>query len=83
VGQASGLQPSANDATVTANIAINRQFRRGSSLRFFVFTYNATRAMDAKSDLASRVLILRENQPVVTTDFKKLATQDSALGLVL
>jgi VWFA-related protein len=78
--RADGTDTSANDATVTANIAINRQFRRGSSLRFFVFTYNAARATDGKSDLASRVLILRENQPVVTTEFKKLATQDSALG---
>ena len=78
--RADATDTSATDEPVTANLAINRQFRRGSSLRFFVFTYNAARATDAKSDLASRVLILRENQPVVTTAFKKLATQDTALG---
>ena len=52
---------------------------------FFLSMYNAARAnSDSKSDLATRVLILRDNQPVVTTDFKKMATEDGvALGLGL
>ena len=63
-----------------ADIVIQRRFRRGSALRFFLFMYNAARAgSDSKPDMATRMLILRDNQPVVTTDFKKMATEDGAV----
>ncbi len=75
---------SGSGGPVTADIVIQRRFRRGSALRFFLFMYNAARAgSDSKSDIATRVLILRDNQPVVTTDFKKMATEDGVVGLGL
>ena len=71
-----------NDDPATANIVIHRQFRRGSVLGFLLFTYNAARAAsDSRSDLATRVLILRDNHPVIVTPFKRMAIEEAAIGL--
>jgi VWFA-related protein len=75
---------SGSSGSVTADLEIQHRFRRGSVLRFFLFTYNAALAgPNSKSDLATRVLILRDNQPVITTEFKKMATENGVAGLGL
>jgi len=71
---------SGNGQPDAAKISIDRQFQRGADLRFLVFTYNAARApSDSKPDLAIQVQVLRDNQPIVTTALKKMATEDADL----
>ncbi|HYN24504.1 MAG TPA: VWA domain-containing protein [Pyrinomonadaceae bacterium] len=57
------------------DLSIDRQYQRNSVLRFLFFVYNATRApADSHPDVAAQVQILRDNQPVITTALKKIAT---------
>jgi VWFA-related protein len=69
---------SGNDQTVfdQVDLSIDRQYQRNSVLRFLFFVYNAARApADSRPDVATQVQILRDNQPVITTALKKIATE--------
>ena len=85
-----GLQPTVSNSSGNGEtapdpgkVSIDRHFRRNADLRFLVFAYNATRSpSDSKPDLAIQVQILRENQPVVTTSLKKIATENVDLDRV-
>ncbi|CAN5753902.1 hypothetical protein BH18ACI4_BH18ACI4_12230 [soil metagenome] len=56
-------------------LSIDRQYQRSSVLRFLFFIYNAARATtDSRPDVAAQVQVLRDNQPVITTPLKKIAT---------
>jgi len=58
------------------DLSIDRQYQRNSVLRFVFFVYNAARApADSHPDVAAQVQILRDNQPVITTALKKIATE--------
>lgn len=62
------------------DLSIDRQYPRNSVLRFVFFVYNAARApADSHPDVAAQVQILRENQPVITTALKKIATEGADL----
>ena len=66
---------SANNAD-TVGLSVSRRFSTHSYLRFLVFVYNALRnATDATPDVALQVQIVRDNQPVVTTPLKRIATE--------
>jgi VWFA-related protein len=58
------------------DLSIDRQYQGNSVLRFLFFVYNAARApADSQPDVATQVQILRDNQPVITTALKKIATE--------
>lgn len=66
-----GTQPTFEQA----DLNIDRLYERNSVLRFLFFVYNAKRApADANPDVAAQVQVLRDNQPVITTALKKIAT---------
>lgn len=66
-----GTQPTFEQA----DLSIDRLYERNSVLRFLFFVYNAKRATtDANPDVAAQVQVLRDNQPVITTALKKIAT---------
>jgi len=53
----------------------SQRFRRQSSLRFVLFTYNTEpSAVEGKPDVAVQVQVLRDNQPVITTALRKINT---------
>ncbi len=53
----------------------SHRFRRDSTLRFLVFTYNAALAStDQKPDAAIQVQVIRDDQPVITTALRKIAS---------
>lgn len=60
-----------------AQLNVARRFARSSRLRFMTFIYNAARGTSgsAPPDVAIQVQILRENQPVLTTALRKIATE--------
>ena len=63
-----------------ADLSIDRMYERNSVLRFLFFVYNAKRAAaDANPDVAAQVQVLRDNQPVITTALKKIATAGADL----
>ena len=56
-------------------MSASHRFKRDSTLRFLVFAYNAALATtDQKPDVAIQVQVVRDDQPVVTTALKKMAT---------
>lgn len=56
-------------------LSASHQFRRESSLRLLVFTYNASLSpTDQKPDLAVQVQVIRDDQPVLTTSLRKINT---------
>jgi VWFA-related protein len=68
----------ANDLTPVVLNASHR-FRQNSSLRFLVFSYNTKFAeTPQQSDLAVQVLVIREDQPVLTTALKRITTEGIA-----
>ncbi|HEX2268813.1 MAG TPA: VWA domain-containing protein, partial [Pyrinomonadaceae bacterium] len=53
----------------------SHRFSRESTLRFLVFAYNATLSTaDKKPDVAIQVQVIRDDQPVITTALRKIAT---------
>jgi hypothetical protein len=66
----------ATDATPEARLNVTRRFQRSSRLRFLTFIYNAKRgeAATAPPDVAIQVQVLRDDQPVLTTTLRKVAT---------
>ncbi|MBD0324930.1 MAG: VWA domain-containing protein [Pyrinomonadaceae bacterium] len=60
-----------------AQLNVARRFSRTSRLRFVTFIYNATRGASGTTppDVAIQVQVLRDNQPVLTTALRKVATE--------
>jgi VWFA-related protein len=57
-------------------VNVSHRFARDSNLRFAMFVYNAAAApTDSKPDLALQVVMVRDDQPVVTTPLKKISTE--------
>jgi VWFA-related protein len=66
-----GSQPS----MTVAPLSVDHYFSRSSSLRFLTYIYNAAQSADkATNDVALQVQILRDDQPVVTTALRKVAS---------
>jgi VWFA-related protein len=58
-------------------ISGSHRFRRESTLRFLVFTYNAALSpADQKPDVAIQVQVIRDDQPVITTALRKIASDN-------
>ena len=56
-------------------LSASHRFRRESTLRFLIFTYNAAlSSVDQKPDVAIQVLVIRDDQPVITTALRKITT---------
>ncbi|HEY0405510.1 MAG TPA: VWA domain-containing protein [Pyrinomonadaceae bacterium] len=66
----------ASDATMEARLNVARRFQKTSRLRFLTFIYNAKRGETAAAppDVAIQVQVLRDDQPVLTTALRKVAT---------
>jgi VWFA-related protein len=64
-------------ALATPRTSVDHHFAQSSRLRFLTFIYNAARGTtnDAPPDLALQIQILRDDQPVVTTPLRKVATE--------
>jgi VWFA-related protein len=80
-----GLRPSAainsnseSSQTLSSSLEVNigHRFQRESNLRFAIFVYNAVPAPapDSKPDLALQLIMVRDDQPVVTTPLRKIST---------
>jgi VWFA-related protein len=66
---------------VTASLHIGRRFQYGSTLRVFVFAYNAVRAAsDGPPDIAIQFEIVRDNRAVVTIPYRRMAAAAGDLG---
>jgi VWFA-related protein len=60
-----------------AELRVDRRFHRDAVLRFVLSIYNALKSpIDGKPDLGVQVLILRDQQPVVTTASKRVPTNE-------
>ncbi len=56
-------------------MSASHRFQRDSALRFLVFAYNAVlSSADQKPDVAIQVQVVRDDQPVITTALRKIAT---------
>jgi VWFA-related protein len=68
---------SATNQTAASSLEVNvsHRFQRDSNLRFAIFVYNAgaAPAPDSKPDLALQLLMVRDDQPVVTIPLKKIS----------
>ena len=59
-------------------MSASHRFKRDSTLRFLVFAYNAVLSpSDQKPDLAIQVQVVRDDQPVITTALRKIATDQN------
>ena len=57
-------------------LSASHRFRRESTLRFLIFTYNTVfSTADNKPDAAVQVQVVRDNQPVITTALRKINTE--------
>jgi VWFA-related protein len=67
----------ATEATPEARLNVARRFQKSSRLRFLTFIYNAKRGETtaAPPDVAIQVQVLRDDQPVLTTTLRKVATE--------
>jgi VWFA-related protein len=53
----------------------SHRFRGDSTLRFLIFAYNASLSQtDRTADVAVQVLVIRDDQPVITTALRKINT---------
>jgi len=61
------------------SLSASHRFKRASTLRFLIFAYNTTFApTDHKPDIAVQVQVIRDDQPVLTTALRKIATEGVA-----
>jgi len=59
-------------------MSASHRFRRNSTLRFLVFTYNASASTaDQKPDVAIQVQVVRDDQPIITTALRKIASDQN------
>jgi VWFA-related protein len=76
-------QPTITDTSIgpkdpgpDVQLSVSHKFTANGYLRFLVFVYNGALApTDSKPDVALQVQVVRDEQPVVTTALKKLATE--------
>ena len=64
-----------SNSTDVGSVMLNpsHRFRSDSTMRFLVFAYNAALSQaDQKADVAVQVLVIRDDQPVITTALKKI-----------
>jgi len=54
--------------------SVDRSFAQGSRLRFMTFIYNAARGPGAPADLSAQVRVYTDGRPVLSTPFRKVAT---------
>ena len=60
-------------------LSASHRFKRESTLRFLIFAYNtAPSPADQKPDVAVQVQVIRDDQPVITTALRKIATEGVA-----
>ena len=65
-----------SDNVTPVNLSANHRFRHESSLRFLIFTYNASPSpTDQLPDVAVQVQVVRDEQPVITAALKKVNTE--------
>ena len=56
----------------------SHRFRRDSTLRFLIFVYNTVLSTtDQKPDVAIQVQVIRDDQPVITTALRKIASDQN------
>lgn len=68
-----------NSDTSPVALSASHRFKRDSTLRFLVFVYNmAPSPTDQKVDVAVQVLVLRDDQPVITTAVRKINSEGVA-----
>jgi VWFA-related protein len=73
---AGAVQPeNKNDAIPEAQLNVSRRFARTSRLRFVTLVYNAARGPSGVPDVAIQIQIMRDDQPVMTTTQRKIATE--------
>ena len=59
-------------------MSASHRFQRDSTLRFLVFAYNAVPSpADQRPDVAIQVQVVRDDQPVITTALRKIATDQN------
>lgn len=76
--------PSSTMTNISTTGALNpvalsgsHRFRRDSTLRFLVFAYNAALSpADQRPDVAIQVQVIRDDQPVITTALRKIASDN-------
>ncbi|HLL71205.1 MAG TPA: VWA domain-containing protein, partial [Pyrinomonadaceae bacterium] len=57
-------------------ISVDGRLARTSRMRFFIYVYNAARALAANApDVALQVQVFRDGQPVITSPLRKLETE--------
>jgi VWFA-related protein len=75
-----GKSTSEISQTVADSIELNiaHRFQRNSNLRFAIFVYHAmvAPAPDPRPDIALQLLMVRDDQPVVTTPLKRISTDN-------
>jgi VWFA-related protein len=70
---------SGNSDSSPVALSASHRFKRDSTLRFLVFVYNmASSPTDQKADVAVQVLVLRDDQPVITTAVRKINSEGVA-----
>jgi VWFA-related protein len=58
------------------SLSASHRFRRESSVRFLIFTYNMLlSSADQKPDVVVQVQVVRDDQPVITTALRKISTE--------
>jgi VWFA-related protein len=58
------------------SLSASHRFKRDSTLRFLIFSYNAKPSpVDQKPDVAVQVQVIRDDQPVITTAVRKVPTE--------
>ena len=77
-----GENKSETDDLPQAPLSIDRRSSANSRLRFLLYIYNAARETSASSsaspDVALQIQVFRDNQPVLTTPLRKVATDGIA-----
>src|SRR5262249_29712219 len=70
------VSSSAQGANETVGLSVSHRFHSDSYLRFLVFVYNAVRSSTGGTpDVAIQIQLVRDNQPVLTTPLKRIATE--------
>jgi hypothetical protein len=57
---------------------VDRKFAQGSHLRFITFVYNAAQASRGVTNLAARVQVFRDSQPVLSLPFARVSAATDA-----
>jgi VWFA-related protein len=73
--QEAETQKGSQTPMAAAPLSVDHRFSRNSNLRFLTYIYNAAQdANKTTNDVALQVQILRDDQPVVTTALRKVAS---------